>query len=95
MKLGLGISIVRQRMLGSGFLPSDISNLDLWYDFSTISGSNGDAQASFANAGLGGSDYDLAQTNSAIRPTLDTSELELNSLDFDDDRFGKRLFDNR
>jgi len=87
MRGGLGLSLTRQRILGGGFLPSDISNLDLWYDFSTISGSNGDAQASFANAGLGGSDYNLAQSTAGLRPTLDTSELELNSLDFDGDKF--------
>jgi hypothetical protein len=87
MKLGIGLSLTRQRILGSDFSPSDISNLDLWYDFSTISGSNGDAQASFTNAGLGGSNYNLAQSTAGSRPTLDTSELSLNSLDFDGDRF--------
>ena len=69
------------------FTAASISNLDIWYDFSTITGSNGDAQASLANAGNAGSNYNLAQTNAALRPTLDTSELALNSLDFDADKF--------
>ena len=69
------------------FTAASISNLDLWYDFSTVTGSNGDAQASFANAGNAGSDYDLAQSSSSLRPTLDTSELALNGLDFDGDKF--------
>ena len=84
--LGLGNNISSGVVL-SGFTAASISNLDLWYDFSTVTGSNGDAQASFANAGLGGSDYDLAQSTAGLRPTLDTSELSLNSLDFDADKF--------
>ena len=40
------------------FTAASISSLDLWYDFSTLTGSNGDAVSSFANAGDGGSDYD-------------------------------------
>ena len=81
MKLGLGLSLARQRILG-GFKPSDISNLDLWYDFSTISGTTGDNVTSFANAGLGGSNYNLSQDTAADIPTLNTSEMGLNSLDF-------------
>ena len=84
--LGLGNMLTGVAAL-SEFTPASISNLDLWYDFSTVTGSNGDAQASFANAGGGGSNYDLAQSTAGSRPTLDTSELALNSLDFDSDRF--------
>ena len=69
------------------FTAASISDLDLWYDFSTVTGSNGDAQTSFANAGAGGSDYDLSQGTGSLQPNLDTSELALNSLDFDADRF--------
>tara|TARA_R110002020_G_scaffold224_8_gene1101 strand:- start:445 stop:1242 length:798 start_codon:yes stop_codon:yes gene_type:complete len=69
------------------FTAASISSLDLWYDFSTLTGSNGDAVSSFANAGDGGSDYDLSQGTGAQQPNLDTSELSLNSLDFDDDKF--------
>ena len=69
------------------FTAASISDLDLWYDFSTVTGSNGDAQTSFANAGDGGSDYDLSQGTGSLQPNLDTSELALNSLDFDADRF--------
>ena len=71
----------------SEFTAASISDLDLWYDFSTVTGSNGDAQTSFANAGAGGSDYDLSQGTGSLQPNLDTSELALNSLDFDADRF--------
>ena len=82
MKLGIGLSLTRQRILGSVFLPSDISNLDLWYDFSTISGSTGDNVTSFANGGNAGSDYNLSQDTASDIPTLNTSEMSLNSLDF-------------
>ena len=71
----------------SEFTAASISSLDLWYDFSTVTGSNGDAVSSFANAGAGGSNYDLSQGTGSLQPNLDTSELGLNSLDFDDDRF--------
>ena len=69
-------------ILNSGFALADIGNLDLHYDFSLLSGSNGDNVTSFANSGGGGSDYDLSQSNAAFYPTLDTSELSLNSVDF-------------
>ena len=82
MRLGIGLSLTRQRILGSAFSPSDISNLDLWYDFSTISGSTGDNVTSFANAGLGGSNYNLSQSTADDYPTLNTSEMGLNCLDF-------------
>ena len=65
MKLGIGLSLTRQRILGSAFSPSDISNLDLWYDFSTLTGSDGDAITSFANGGNAGSDYNLGQSDAA------------------------------
>ena len=81
MKLGLGLSLTRQRILG-GFKPSDISNLDLWYDFSTISGTTGDNVTAFANAGGAGDDYDLTQDTAADIPTLNTSEMGANCLDF-------------
>jgi len=84
--LGLGNTLSGGAALDE-FTAASISSLDLWYDFSTVTGSNGDAQASFTNAGDGGSDYDLAQSDADKKPNLDTSELGLNSLDFDDDRF--------
>jgi len=88
MKVGLGLSLTRQRILGGDFSPSDISNLDLWYDFSTISGSDGDAVSSFANGGNAGSDYNLSQGTAGRRPLLETGDMALNSVKFDnnDDR---------
>ena len=84
--LGLGNTLSGGAAL-SEFTAASISDLDLWYDFSTVTGSNGDAQSSFANAGAGGSDYNLSQSTGSLQPNLDTSELALNSLDFDADRF--------
>ena len=49
MKFGLGLNLTRQRILGSDFSPSDISNLDIWYDFSTITADNDTAVSSFSN----------------------------------------------
>jgi len=88
MRLGLGLSLTRQRILGSAFSPSDISNLDLWYDFSTLTGSDGDAITSFANGGNAGSDYNLGQSDAGKKPLLETGDMALNSVKFDnsDDR---------
>ena len=84
MKLGIGLSLTRQRILGSGFSPSDISNLDIWYDFSTITADNDTAVSSFANAGLGGSNYNLSQSSSGDQPTVDTSTMAKTSIEFTD-----------
>ena len=88
--LGLGNTLSGGAALDE-FTAASISGLDLWYDFSTLTGSNGDAVSSFTNAGDGGSDYDLSQGTGSLQPNLDTSELALNSLDFDDDRFDLNL----
>ena len=85
--LGLGTTLSGGAALPAAFTAASISGLDLWYDFSTLTGSNGDAVSSFANAGDGGSDYDLSQGTGSQQPNLDTGELALNSLDFDDDKF--------
>ena len=91
MKLGVNFGISsrssERSVLAGGFTAASISNLDLWYDFSTLTGSNGDAVSSFANAGGAGSDYNLSQGTGSLQPNLDTSELSLNSLDFDNDKF--------
>ena len=84
MKLGIGLSLTRQRILGSGFSPSDISNLDIWYDFSTITADNDTAVSSFSNAGLGGSNYNLSQSSSGDQPTVDTSTMAKTSIEFTD-----------
>ena len=84
--LGLGNTLSAGVALDE-FTAASISSLDLWYDFSTLTGSNGDAVSSFANAGDGGSNYDLSQGTGSVQPNLDTSELALNSLDFDNDKF--------
>ena len=85
--LGLGTTLSGGAALSTAFTAASISDLDLWYDFSTLTGSNGDAVSSFANAGAGGSNYDLSQGTGGVQPNLDTSELALNSLDFDNDKF--------
>jgi len=85
--LGLGTTLSGGAALPAAFTAASISSLDLWYDFSTLTGSNGDAVSSFANAGDGGSDYDLSQGTGGVQPNLDTGELSLNSLDFDNDKF--------
>ena len=82
LSLGLKIGLGSPRVRDTGFALSDISNLDLHYDFSTLTGSNGDAVASFANAGGAGSSYNLSQSTGGNQPTLNTSELSLNSVDF-------------
>ena len=85
--LGLGNTLSGGAALSTAFTAASISDLDIWYDFSTLTGSNGDAVSSFANAGAGGSNYDLSQGTGGVQPNLDTSELALNSLDFDNDKF--------
>ena len=85
--LGLGNTLSGGAALSTAFTAASISDLDLGYDFSTLTGSNGDAVSSFANAGAGGSNYDLSQGTGGVQPNLDTSELALNSLDFDNDKF--------
>ena len=64
--------------------PSDISNLDIWYDFSTITADNDTAVSSFPNAGLGGSNYNLSQSSSGDQPTVDTSTMAKTSIEFTD-----------
>ena len=94
MKLGVNFGISsrssERSVLAGGFTAASISNLDLWYDFSTVTGSNGDAVSSFANAGGAGSDYNLSQGTGSIQPNVDTSELSLNSLNFDNDKRPRR-----
>ena len=67
----------------SEFAPANFGSLDLHYDFSQLTGSNGDAVTSFANAGDGGSDYDLSQSTASKKPTLDTSAMALNCTAWD------------
>ena len=72
--LGLGNSITGGAALDTAFAPADFGNLDIHYDFSLLSGSNGDAISSFANGGAAGGDYDLRQTTASNQPTIDTSK---------------------
>ena len=86
--LGLGNSITGGAALDTAFAPADFGNLDIHYDFSLLSGSNGDAISAFANGGAAGSDHDLVQVTAVRRPTIDTSAMAANSASFDnsDDR---------
>ena len=73
------------RVKSGGFTPSDISNLDVWYDFSLLSGSNGSSVSAVSNLGSLGSSYDLSQDTAADQPTIDTSSMAAKSLDFQND----------
>ena len=86
--LGLGNTLLGGTALSTAFTAASISSLDLWYDFSTLTGSDGDAVSSFANGGDAGSDYNLGQSTAGRRPTLETGDMSLNSVKFDnsDDR---------
>ena len=81
--LGLGNSMTGGAALDTAFAPADFGNLDLHYDFSLLSGSNGDGIASFSNGGAAGGDYDLRQTTASNQPTIDTSSMAANSAAFD------------
>ena len=85
--LGLGNTLLGGAV-SAEFTAASISSLDLWYDFSTLTGSDGDAITSFANGGDAGSDYNLGQSTAGRRPTLETGDMALNSVKFDnsDDR---------
>tara|TARA_R100001443_G_scaffold114183_1_gene129796 strand:+ start:33 stop:827 length:795 start_codon:yes stop_codon:yes gene_type:complete len=85
--LGLGNTLLGGAV-SAEFTAASISSLDLWYDFSTLTGSDGDAVSSFDNGGDAGSDYNLGQSTAGRRPTLETGDMSLNSLKFDnsDDR---------
>ena len=86
--LGLGSSIISGTVLSGISSPLDLGDLNLYYDFSTTTGSNGATIDTFANAGTSGSDYDLtAHATSSKRPTIDTSTLGIRSAQFTNDRF--------
>jgi hypothetical protein len=86
--LGLGSSIISGTVLSGIGSPLDLGDLNLYYDFSTTTGSNGATINTFANAGTSGSDYDLtAHSTSSKRPTIDTSTLSKRSAQFTNDRF--------
>tara|TARA_R110002012_G_scaffold165153_2_gene327457 strand:- start:373 stop:1182 length:810 start_codon:yes stop_codon:yes gene_type:complete len=78
--LGLGGSILTADY--KVFSPADFGSLDVWYDFSTLTGSDDDDIVSFANAGIAGSDYNLAQSTASKRPHISTDEMQLNSARF-------------
>ena len=71
--LGLGLSLPQTSALFGGFKPSDISNLDLHYDFSTVGSeyADGDSVTSWTNIGLGGSNYNI-QGGGTKDPVADT-----------------------
>ena len=79
--LGLGNTLSAGVALDE-FTAASISSLDLWYDFSALTGSDEDEISDVSNKGDGGSNYDLAPPGAEI-PTLDTSTLNLNSIKFD------------
>ena len=79
--LGLGNTLSGGVALDE-FTAASISSLDLWYDFSALTGSDEDEISDVSNKGDGGSNYDLAPPGAEI-PTLDTSTLNLNSIKFD------------
>jgi len=81
--LGLGNSMTGGAALKAAFAPASLGSLDIHYDFSTLTGSDDDAVASFANAGAGGSDYNLSNATASQQPQLSTDEMNLNSLHFD------------
>ena len=66
------------------FTPASISSLDIWYDFSTTTASDGSAFSTHANLGDAGSNYNLASHASAAKkPSVDTSTLNARSASFD------------
>ena len=79
MKLGVNFGVSsrssERSVLAGGFTAASISNLDLWYDFSTLSEEDGTAVSSFANAGAAGSNYDLSQGTGAVQPNVDNNEI--------------------
>ena len=82
LSLGLKMALGSPRVRDTGFAPSDISNLDIWYAFDELSGSNGDNVTAVSNKGGAGSNYDLSGISGKI-PTLDTSGMgSINSVDF-------------
>ena len=83
--LGLGNSITGGAALDTAFTAASISSLDLWYDFSLLSGSDGDDVTGFANGGDGGSTYNLVDDEgqgATNRPQINDSEMSLRSLHF-------------
>jgi hypothetical protein len=72
----------------AAFTPESVSNLDLYYDFSTLSGTAGDDILTFVNGGIAGTDYNLAGGTATKRPTIDNTTLEKPCARFDgNDRF--------
>ena len=88
--LGLRISLPQIIGLVSSFKPSDISDLDLWYDFSTVGliYDDGVDVANWKNSGEGGTDYSLTAEGSK-EPVADTvgGMGTLNSVRFSGSRF--------
>jgi hypothetical protein len=82
--LGLGSTLTQATVASAAFTAASISDLDLWYDFSTLSGSDEDDVTGFANAGGAGSNYNLVddEGTTANRPQINDSELSLRSLHF-------------
>ena len=83
--LGLGNTLMGGAPT-SEFTPASISSLDLWYDFSLLSGSDGDDVTGFANAGDAGSNYNLVddEGQTGNRPNINDSEMSLRSLHFEE-----------
>ena len=83
--LGLGSTLTGGAALAD-FTAASISDLDLWYDFSLLSGSDGDDVTGFANAGDAGSNYNLVddEGQTGNRPNINDSEMSLRSLHFEE-----------
>tara|TARA_R100000234_G_scaffold35132_1_gene20870 strand:+ start:493 stop:1269 length:777 start_codon:yes stop_codon:yes gene_type:complete len=82
--LGLGLS-VSHVSLPEGYLElSELANyadLDVWFDFSTLTGSHGDEVTAATNLGQSGSGKNI--NSNGGDPTLDTSTMNRNSIAFD------------
>ena len=71
--LGLGITLPQITNLGGAFKPSDISDLNIWYDFSNVGTiyDDGVDVDDWKNSGSGGTNYDLTAEGSK-EPVADT-----------------------
>ena len=81
--LGLGNILTGGAAL-SEFTAASISSLDLWYDFSLLSGDDGTDVTGVTNLGDGGSNYNLVDDagETGNRPQINDGELSLRSLHF-------------
>lgn len=63
------LSIHRRPIFVSSFLPSDLSDLILWYEADLLSEADGDAITTWpSSAGVGGTNYDITQATTGQKP---------------------------